>query len=366
MTVTSNIFLNATGGAQTAWAASTAYTVGQRRLNGGNAYECITAGTSAGSGGPTTTVADITDGTAHWKYLAVAHYTSVASWVASIPATLTENIVVQFWKPSATSGEISVTAGTDASAWMSLSGKTAGSFTTTLRAAPSESFKDGGDKALNYNVANGVAIRNTSTGYSQTLSISILNVIVSGLQFKHNGSGDSRNTCIGQNNAGLIKFENCIVTGTSSGTNGSLLRSISGAGYSLTNCLVVDTGTGVSVFAGNVLAGGAINCTLYGVSGSTAFYSTYASIAVKNSIIMNYSTAFFRNGGSGITSTTNCTSAATLGTGITDTGSLFSRAAADVFVDPAVDFRQKVGSPTINAGTNDGSVTADIFGTVRG
>lgn len=70
----------ATIAAATAWANSTAYVVGDRRKNGGNIYECITAGTSAGSGGPTTTAADITDGTAHWRYLgAGAGYVDVAA-----------------------------------------------------------------------------------------------------------------------------------------------------------------------------------------------------------------------------------------------------------------------------------------------
>ena len=55
--------------ALTAWAITTAYVVGDRRTNGGNCYQCITAGTSAGSGGPTTTAADITDGSVHWRYL---------------------------------------------------------------------------------------------------------------------------------------------------------------------------------------------------------------------------------------------------------------------------------------------------------
>ena len=58
-----------------AWAGTTGYTagaslgLGNRVTNAGNCYECITSGTSAGFGGPTTTAADITDGTAHWKYI---------------------------------------------------------------------------------------------------------------------------------------------------------------------------------------------------------------------------------------------------------------------------------------------------------
>jgi len=51
------------------WTITTGYVVGDRATNAARCYECITAGTSAGSGGPTTTSADITDGTVHWKYL---------------------------------------------------------------------------------------------------------------------------------------------------------------------------------------------------------------------------------------------------------------------------------------------------------
>lgn len=52
----------------TAWAASTAYTVGQQVNTGGNVYECITAGTS-GASAPTGTGTSITDGTVTWTYL---------------------------------------------------------------------------------------------------------------------------------------------------------------------------------------------------------------------------------------------------------------------------------------------------------
>lgn len=53
------------------WAATTAYTLGNLVLNdSGKTYICITAGTSAGSGGPTGTGSNITDGTVHWKYSA--------------------------------------------------------------------------------------------------------------------------------------------------------------------------------------------------------------------------------------------------------------------------------------------------------
>lgn len=59
-------------GSVTAWAPSTAYAVGAYRLNGGRKYKCVTAGTSAGSGGPTTTSTTTaeTDGSCQWRYVA--------------------------------------------------------------------------------------------------------------------------------------------------------------------------------------------------------------------------------------------------------------------------------------------------------
>jgi uncharacterized phage protein gp47/JayE len=55
--------------ALTAWAISTAYVVGDRRTNGGNAYVCTVAGTSAGAGGPSTTAPAIVDGSVTWRYI---------------------------------------------------------------------------------------------------------------------------------------------------------------------------------------------------------------------------------------------------------------------------------------------------------
>ncbi|RWB98848.1 MAG: hypothetical protein EOQ56_19125 [Mesorhizobium sp.] len=53
-----------------AWAISTAYVVGQLVLNDTDKiYECVTAGTSAGAGGPTGTGSAIADNTVVWDYL---------------------------------------------------------------------------------------------------------------------------------------------------------------------------------------------------------------------------------------------------------------------------------------------------------
>ena len=56
-----------------AWILSTAYVVGDLVLNDTNKiYECVTAGTSAGAGGPTGTGSAIADNTCVWNYLSPA------------------------------------------------------------------------------------------------------------------------------------------------------------------------------------------------------------------------------------------------------------------------------------------------------
>jgi hypothetical protein len=70
-----------------AWVISTAYVAGQLVLNDTNKiYYCITAGTSAGSGGPTgnTEGTDITDNTVTWRYLCpLAVFTTM--WTPTVP-----------------------------------------------------------------------------------------------------------------------------------------------------------------------------------------------------------------------------------------------------------------------------------------
>lgn len=62
---------NTTIAAVTAWAPTTAYVLGDRVNNDtpDRIYQCVTAGTSAGSGGPTGTGTGISDNTVSWDYL---------------------------------------------------------------------------------------------------------------------------------------------------------------------------------------------------------------------------------------------------------------------------------------------------------
>lgn len=67
----SNALINAPWTVPAAWVAATAYVVGDTVSNSGSWYVCAIAGTSAGSGGPTSTTTGntITDNTAFWTYL---------------------------------------------------------------------------------------------------------------------------------------------------------------------------------------------------------------------------------------------------------------------------------------------------------
>lgn len=58
------------------WAASSPWSLNQHCINdSGKVYRCTTAGTSAGSGGPTGTGSGITDGSAVWAYVGAVDMT---------------------------------------------------------------------------------------------------------------------------------------------------------------------------------------------------------------------------------------------------------------------------------------------------
>lgn len=64
------------------WEPSTVYQVGDRVRNGANTYVCDTNGTSAGSGGPTGTTTNITDGTTQWDWVAAFSATAIGPSLA--------------------------------------------------------------------------------------------------------------------------------------------------------------------------------------------------------------------------------------------------------------------------------------------
>lgn len=74
-----------------AWVATTAVALNVFRSNGANIYKCVTAGTTAGAGGPTGTGTAISDGTAVWDYYCLAN---ADIRMDSIEFTITQNVSI--------------------------------------------------------------------------------------------------------------------------------------------------------------------------------------------------------------------------------------------------------------------------------
>ena len=97
-----------------AWAASTSYAVGVVKRNSGNVYECIKAGTSAGSGGPSGEGDEIVDNNVTWKFLrdggiqwgyaTVTAFTNTTVVVVTVDATFGGTSGETKWRLGAWSG----------------------------------------------------------------------------------------------------------------------------------------------------------------------------------------------------------------------------------------------------------------------
>lgn len=74
-----------------AWLPVTLYGLNERVTNGGNCYICITAGVTAGAGGPTTTDPDIIDGAAHWRFLGEGVAAADVAATATVAGRLSAN-----------------------------------------------------------------------------------------------------------------------------------------------------------------------------------------------------------------------------------------------------------------------------------
>jgi len=97
-----------------AWEASTSYAVGVVKRNSGNVYECIKAGTSAGSGGPSGEGDEIVDNNVTWKFLrdggiqwgyaTVTGFTNTTVVVVTVNATFGGTSGETKWRLGAWSG----------------------------------------------------------------------------------------------------------------------------------------------------------------------------------------------------------------------------------------------------------------------
>lgn len=78
----SSTWTKAVAGATVLWEPSFAYEVGDSVANGPNTYICVSAGTSAGSGGPTGTTAGISDGGVTWDWVVAYDATAIGTSLA--------------------------------------------------------------------------------------------------------------------------------------------------------------------------------------------------------------------------------------------------------------------------------------------
>lgn len=372
MTITSNIH---TGLA--AWTNHT-FTLGERCGTGGNAYQCITAGTSTSA--PTGTSADVDNGgTAHFKWLSAINYTGIQAWNDAIATPLTQPVIGLIWND----GVINCTLGVR-NFWIN-GHVTTSTNTITLACAPGESFRDQPalTTPLTADSTKGVTIRGAASGtpsQSDYFWIDDDNVIIDGIQFVDPLSTSQMQIIIAWKTN--FRLQGCIFDGYSqtSGGNRSMIANVGATTYVIENCLFVDraaSNTYRAIYDTNTAttAGRVVNCTFIATASAAPLAvqveaSATNGVVIKNTVAMGHTVAF---GSSTVAAcgVDHCVLSATgLGGFATNNGSnLFSKTAANQFVSTTVDFRLKAGADCLNAGavdTADIPSSEDIFGTSRG
>ena len=364
-----------------AWTGSgTSYTAGQRRSNGSNAYQCVTSGTGAASGGPTGTGLLIQDNTAWWTYLSSIDYTTLAAWQSSLPTSVfTQSITGQVWND----GVIAPTVTTN-NDFMDIStgGTPTSTYPLVLTAAPGESFCDvigrnpQGGTALAYSASNGVAFSYANVaGPSNGIYVEMPYVTISRIQI-YDPSSSKLNTIV-SNGGSNFALDSCLVDAYA--RNGCPIFYSTATGVRVRNCLFVDrqaSGTAYDpLYTDTANTTVYANCTVVGVNnptgaGAISNAGVAASVTVTNCAIFGYL---------GVDSSTNvgsigvdhCVfSSATNGNNNTDNGgNLFSKTASNNFVAATTDFRLKSRTADCyNAGTVQSTYVPslrDIAGTPR-
>lgn len=363
MVATSNIHYNLA-----AWSNAT-YVLAARRSNAGNAYQCITAGTSTVA--PTGTAADTAPGgTAHWKWLSAITYVSLATWAAALPTTLTQPVVALLWN----NGTVTPTSGT---ALLTLSGHTTTSTNTiTVGCAPGESFRDslaGGGTALAFGTASGVSVSLPGTvSATHYIVVSDANVFFDGIQFKDPLATSTSVMMEAAAGLSLVTLRNCLFDAACQNPNGLLIGNT--GGYQAFNCLFVDRQSMTAAgYIFNLYQGHntiLVNCTVVavgdtgtGIGGNMLTDNTGANttgLAVKNCIFIGYGSTFFIASGNSPVAVDHCVFSTSTAYGsstaaaVTDGGgNLYSKTAAAQFVSATIDFRLKTGSAALDTGTPD-------------
>lgn len=336
------------------WAVSTAYSVGDHVENDTEkVYICTTAGTSAGSGGPTGTGTGISDNTVVWDYVLTRDHSTISSWEAATDIALAGNIEQgQIYNH----GELVTTA------VVTMSGATGTSSTAyrELMPASGEGFQDNTTPSdpLLYDSTNGAAIRRSS-GYGYVISLQEDFFKLHGLQFDCVIDGIISST---GNPQGTEIYHNIIYdmlrTGISPGSNATTKPKVYG------NLVIRDsnesTRTGIivrnhcEVFDNTVV-------NIHASAAGRGFVADYtgATTVLTNNLAIN-------NGTNDFSGTFNGTVNANASGDTTAPGTtvVTSITFADQFeATNNTDWRLKSGADVLDAGST--SETVDIIGTSR-
>lgn len=371
MTITSNLHIGLA-----VWSNHT-FTLGERCGTGGNAYQCITAGTSTSA--PTGTSADVDNGgAAHFKWLSAIDYTSWQASYDAIASPLTQPVERLIWND----GVIQCVIGTI----LFFPGGKAGTSATntiTYKPAPGESFRDQASSTpINVDPTKGVTIKGATSGTASPVSyLWIVDpwFVVEGIQFLDTYATSQANFFLVAS-ANNVRIRGCLFdsyTQTAGGNFGAIVTSGTTDSLVVANCFGIDRATSN---VGRIILQGNGSATADKVVNSTFISSSTSGVAVEGSgsaanalVVKNCAMLGQTNPVTGASGTAvgvdHCVMSGSGLSFATDNGSnLFSKTAANQFVSATVDFRLKAGADCIHVAVNDTTdvpLSDDLFKSLR-
>ena len=341
-----------------AWVTATVITpstygskTGAFRTNAGKLYYSAAGGTTGGTA-PTHTSGTVNDGGVSWLFCCVVDWTTLASWTAALPLTLSAPEVGIIWADAEHTISAVVNWGTH---------NTDAVNNITLKAKEELAFYAHAASVLRYDPTKGVAIRMTVNYTNIFTTGNVANYsVVKGLQLK---SPDGRLLNLFGNNT-LV--DRCLLE--KSGYSSALL-----VGGDVRNCIVIIDNDNTATRPIDIEGASRkiTNCTIVRPSnrtaGGVALRANYGSLHVKNCIVAGFTTAPEGTVTGDHNASTNAT-AIPSGTGdvvISNPATEFVQSSSGSGVH---DFRLVTGSVSRNAGIaapTENPAGIDIIGTAR-
>jgi hypothetical protein len=367
MTITSNIFYNLT-----AWASGQTVAIGANRASGANAYRATSAGTT-GANAPSGTSASFNDGGVTWKYLAPIDYTSLVNWAASVPSTLTQQLIALVWN----TGEVVIQG-----PLLTLNVTTTAANNIVIKCAPGESFYENRKTTdrLFYDPTKGVAFKNTQGTYGRVLDIITDYYSFDGIQVYNAVQYDMSISPVYTTGG---RFTNCFILNRARGNNDRGVNVSNNNNTSipagLFNCVVVNMNSDGSACAVNLQSTAyVVNSTIVfipEVGGTVASGSTRGAVDTSYNLPNIINTAMFgfvmntTDTGQPSTNMTNNASDITQDIGSSSLLGIDPTTVFESFTSnlSTMDLRLKSNSPLLDKGSTSASafISTDIAGTPR-